>query len=120
MVNTTTFFTAVKTNIQALVLTKATHIAAGTGSTTPTPADTTLDTETLRNARQDDSTGTSDVVVSLFISSVQGNGTSLVEVGAFDDASSGDMMNRALITLVGKTASIEVWVDIEQQIDVTQ
>ena len=120
MVNTTTFLTAIKTNIKALVLTKATYMAAGTGTTAATAADTALGTEIERNAIAESTTGTSDVVVSLFLGSTEANGSSLTEVGSFDAAAAGNMMNRALFTAITKTSSVDVWIDVEEQIDVTQ
>jgi len=120
MTNTTTFLNTIKSNTQAFVLTKSTYIAAGTGTTTPTAADTALETETVRKARQESTTGTSDVIVSLFLGTADANGDVLTEVGALDAASVGNLMNHSLITAITKAADTDVWIDIEEQIDVTQ
>ena len=120
MTNTTTFLTAVKNDIQAFVLTKATYMAVGTDTTAASAADSALGTEVKRKAIEESTTGTSDVVVSLLLTSADANASSITEVGAFDASSAGNMMNRALYTAIAKTASIDVWIDIEEQIDVTQ
>lgn len=120
MTNTQTFLDAVKSDIQTFTLSKSTYIAVGTGTTTETSSDTTLETETLRKARQEYSTGTSDVVVSMFIGSTEANGDSLTEVGALDAASSGNLMMRKTFPAISKTSSVDVWVDVEEQIDVIQ
>jgi len=120
MTNMTTFLTAVKGQIKTYTLTKATHIAVGTGTTAETAADTTLETEGVREAIIDSSEGTSDVVVSLFLGSTEGNGSDYTEVGAFDAAADGNMMMRRTFPAIEKTSAIDIWVDIEEQIDVTQ
>ena len=120
MTNTTTFLSAVKADIQAFVLTKSTYMAVGTGTGTPTAADTALGTEVKRKAIEESTTGTSDVVVSLLLTSADANGSSITEVGAFDAVAAGNMMARETYTAIGKTSSIDVWIDIEEQIDVTQ
>ena len=120
MTNTTTFLSTIKTSVQATVLTSSTYLATGTGTTASTAADTTLETELIRKARQESSTGTSDVVVSVFLGSTEGNGSDHTEVGAFDAAASGNMMNRVVFPAINKTSAIDLWIDIEEQIDVTQ
>jgi len=120
MTNTTVFLDAVKESIKTFTLTKSTYMAVGTGTTTATAGDTALETETVRNAIIESTTGTSDVTVSLLITSAQGNGTDLTEVGAFDASSSGNLMMRATYPAITKTASVDVWIDVEEQIDVVQ
>ena len=120
MVNTTAFLNTVKAGVRQTVLDEGTHVAVGTDNTTPTVSDTTLGSEEERNARQEYTEGTSDVIISGFINSTEANSTSLQEVGVFDAASSGNMMMHETFTAISKTSSIEVWVDVEQQIDVTQ
>jgi len=111
-----TIFTSVKADFS----TSFTHVAFGLGTTTPTSADTTMESELVRNARQDISTLSDSVVISGFLGSGQGNGSDITEIGAFDDSSGGNMQDHALITAVGKTSSKELWVDIRNNIKVTQ
>ena len=120
MTNTQTFLDAVKSDVKTFTLTKSTYIAAGTGTSATTAADTTLETETIRKARQESTTGTSDVVVSLFLGTADANGDTLTEVGALDAASTGNLMNHSLITAITKAADTDIWIDIEEQIDVIQ
>ena len=120
MVNTQDFLDDTKADIQTFILTRSTYLAIGSGTTTPTTTDTTLDVEELRKARQEYTQGVSDVVVSLFVGSTEGNGTSYTEVGVFDAASSGNLMMRQTYPSIAKTTAIDIWVDVEEQIDVTQ
>jgi len=120
MVNTTAFLNTVKTGVRATVIAEGTYMAVGTDNTTPAVSDTTLGAEEERNSRQEYTEGTSDIVLSLFVNSTEANSTSLKEVGVFDASSSGNMAMRDIFTAIAKTSSIEVWIDVEQQIDVTQ
>ena len=120
MVNTTTFLDSIKAAIRAGIISDASHGAVGDDNTAPTAGDTTLGNELFRNARQEYTEGVSDVVISLFLNSLEANGESLVEVGLFDAASAGNMLQRSLVTTITKTSGLEVWIDVEEQIDVTQ
>lgn len=120
IVNTTGFLNTIKEGVLDTVVAETTHLAVGTDNTTPTVGDTTLGNEVLRKARQEFTRGTSDVIISLFLNSLEANGNSLKEVGMFDAASAGNLQERSIFTTITKTSSIEVWIDIEEQIDVTQ
>jgi len=120
MVNTTGFLSTVKTGVLDLIETEATHMAVGDDDTTPTAADTALGNELTRKTVQEVTRGTSDVIVSMFLNSTESNGNSLKEVGIFNASSAGDMMERNTFTTINKSSSIEVWIDVEEQVDVTQ
>lgn len=120
MVNTTGFLSTIKTAVKAAVVSNATHMAVGDDNTAPTVGDTTLGNELTRKARQEYTEGTSDVIISLFLNSTESNGNSLKEVGMFDAGAAGNLLERNTFTTISKTSSIEVWIDIEEQIDVTQ
>ena len=120
MVNTTGFLSTIKTAVKASVIAESTHLAVGTDNTAATAGDTALGAQVTIKTRQEYTEGTSDVIVSLFLNSVESNGNSLKEVGVFDAASSGDMAMRDTFTAIAKTNSIEVWMDVEQQISVVQ
>lgn len=120
MVNTTGFLNTIKSGIQDTITTNATHLAVGDDNTTPTVGDTALGNELLRKARQETTQGVSDVIISLFINSLEGNGNDLKEVGMFDAAAAGNLLERNIFTTISKSSSLEVWIDIEEQIDVTQ
>lgn len=120
MVNTTGFLTTVKAGIRSTIISNATHLAVGTDATTPTAGDTALGAEVTRKARQEFTEGVSDVIISLFLNSLEGNGNALVEVGMFDAVSGGNLLERSTYTVINKSSSLEVWIDIEEQIDVTQ
>ena len=120
MVNTTGFLNTIKSGSQDTIITNATHMAVGDDNTTPTVGDTALGNELTRKTIQETTKGISDVIISLFLNSTESNGNSLKEVGMFDDPSSGNLLERSVFTTISKTSSIEVWIDIEEQIDVTQ
>ena len=120
MVNTTTFLNSVKAAIRAGIIADATYVAVGTDDTAPTSGDTTLGAEVTRKARQEYTEGTSDVIISLFLNSTESNGNALKEVGMLDASSAGNLLQRNTFTTINKTTGLEVWIDIEEQIDVTQ
>ena len=120
MTNTQDFLDDSKSNQQTFTLTRSTYVAAGTGTATVSASDTTLEAETVRKARQEYTEGTSDVVISLFLGAGDANGDDITEVGAFDASSAGNMLNHSLITAITKAADVDIWIDIEEQIDVTQ
>lgn len=97
-----------------------THVDFGTGTTDVTSADTVMETSVVRNARQDISTLSDSVVISGFLGGGQANGSSITEIGAFDQGAGGNMQDHALITAVAKTSSKELWVDIRNNIKITQ
>lgn len=120
MVNTTGFLNTIKTAVRASVISNSTHLAVGDDNTTPTAGDTALGNELTRKARQEYTEGTSDVIISLWLNSTESNGNALKEVGMFDAASGGNLLERNIFTVINKVSTIEVWIDIEEQIDVTQ
>lgn len=120
MVNTTTFLNSIKAAIRAGIISDASHVAAGDDNTTPTAGDTALGNEVIRKARQEYTEGTSDVIISLFLNSLESNGDALKEVGMFDASSGGNLLQRNIFSTINKTTGLEVWIDIEEQIDVTQ
>lgn len=120
MVNTTGFLTTIKSGVRTTIINNATHLAVGTDNTTPTVGDTVLGAEVTRKSRQEYTEGASDVIISLFLNSLESNGDALVEVGMFDDPSSGNLLERSIYTVINKSNSLEVWIDIEEQIDVMQ
>lgn len=120
MVNTTGFLNTIKSAVKDTVVSNATHLAVGDDNTTPTVGDTALGNELTRKARQEVTQGTSDVIISLFLNSTESNGNELKEVGMFDAGAAGNLLERNIFTTISKSTSIEVWIDIEEQIDVTQ
>jgi len=84
-----------------------THVAFGTGSATFSEDDTTLDTETVRNAVSNIDKQNTTIEWTATLTEAQGNGTTIQEVGLFNDASSGDMFIRTVVFPVAKTSSFE-------------
>ena len=120
MVLNNNILTTINTSVKTDFSDEFTHVDFGTGTTTPTASDTVMDTSVVRNARQDISTLSDSVVISGFLGSGQGNGSSITEIGSFDASSGGNMQNHSLITAVTKTSSKELWVDIRNNIKISQ
>lgn len=120
MTNTQAFLDAVKQDIKDYIIANSTYVAAGTGTTTETTSDTTLEAENYRAARQEYTEGTSDVVVSLLMPSTSADDEDVTEVGVLNAASLGDLMMRKVFPAITWTSDIDIWIDIEEQIDVTQ
>lgn len=102
-----------------------THGAIGTGSSGEQASDDSLDNEVLRKARADItdgniSNGTGSTTVSLFVNSTEANGETVSEVGFFDSSSGGEMQSRDVFNSVDKNNSIELFFDIDLNIEVTQ
>lgn len=80
------------------------HMAIGTGNTAAGASDTALQTELDRNALT--SRTDSGAVVTYVADWAAGDGTgSITEVGVFNAASSGTMLNRAVFSTITKGAS---------------
>lgn len=83
------------------------HIAFGTGSTAFSDTDTELDSETVRNAISNTDRQSTTIEWTGTLSTAQGNGTTIQEVGLFNDITTGDMAIRQVIYPVNKTSSFE-------------
>ena len=83
--------------IAAAILADLSHVAIGTGTTAATVSDTTLETETDRNANSKETqTGASVEIRALFTNAELP--AQVEEVGTFDAGASGDMYTRELKT----------------------
>ena len=81
-----------------------THMAVGTGSTSPASGDTSLDSESDRNALT--STTVTDNAVAYVATWAAGDATAaLTEAGIFDASSGGDCLARTVFSVVNKGAS---------------
>jgi len=120
MVLTNAVLSSIKTAVKTQIITDFTHVDFGTGTTAVTSADTDMETSVVRNARQDYTSLSNDIIISGFLGSGQANGSSITEIGCFDAASAGNMQEHALITAVVKTSSKELWIDIRNKLTVTQ
>jgi len=120
MTNTQAFLDAIRESVKDYVIAEGTHLAVGTGTTAATSADTQLETEVLRMARQEHTEVTNSVVLSLLVGSTDANGSALTEVGVLDAAEAGNLMMRITFPTITKTADIDVWIDVEEMVDVTQ
>jgi hypothetical protein len=80
-----------------------THMAIGTGGTSPAAGQTTLTTELDRNALT--SKTRSGAVLTMVGDWAAGDGTgAITEAGVFDASSSGNMYSRALFSTINKAA----------------
>lgn len=91
---------------------KPSHMAVGTGTTDPKKADTTLENEIHRNAfKVGASRQNATVTYQAEFGPTEGTGA-ITEVGIFNHASAGTMLNRATFPVVNKAAAdtlIIVW-----------
>jgi len=92
----------------------------GTGTATPSASDTDLDTPTITKTFVsgyplfDESA--KKVTTRLFISSVEGNGTAISEVGEFNTDSPKEMISRDVFTAISKTSGDEIAVIITHKV----
>lgn len=120
MVLNDNLLTSVKADVKTTISTNFTHVDFGTGTTPPTSVDTVMETSVVRNIRQDITTLSDSVIISGFLGSGQANSSAITEIGSFDASSGGNMQDHSLITAVAKTSSKELWVDIKNNIVVSQ
>lgn len=85
-----------------------THFGYGTGTTAAAAADTALETQVARDTITQKIKDTGKLTVKYYLSSANGNGSTLTEVGLFNAASSGTMYARAIHAAIAKTSSISV------------
>jgi len=107
MVSTTTFKKKIAESITTGTLTKPSHIAFGTGTSTLTENSTSLGTETIRNAITSTNLQAQTVEMTATLTTAQGNSTYIAETGLFNAASAGDMYGCQSIIAFEKTSSFE-------------
>ena len=120
MVNTTYLLGDIRDNTKQRIIDVATYLGVGTGTATASDTDTALDNEVLRKARQEYTNNTNNVIISLWLGTSEANGNDLAEVGCFDASSGGNLLSRDNFTALSKTNDMEVWFDIEEDVDVSQ
>ncbi len=121
MTNSTVFLGLIKQDVKDGVVAECTYMAVGSGTATESPSDTSLGDEVDRNARIEYTEGTDNVVISGWWGSSEANGNDLTEVALANSSSTAeDILSRSTFTAVTKTAGTEVWVDVEEQVSVTQ
>ena len=106
------WLTVVRDAMYGDAITAPTHVAIGTGTTAVTGADTTLETEVLRDACTNGKVGTDKVSYTKTWATTDGNGNSFTEAGAINAASAGTLANRKIFPEFAKTASYELRVSI--------
>ena len=120
MVLTNTFLDDIKSQAKSRIIATHSYGAIGTGTTSASATDTTLETEILRKARQEYTEGTDDVTVSTWIASTEANGNTVSEHGVLDASSSGNLWDRFVFTGISKTSDIELWFDVQVTVSVTE
>lgn len=90
------------------------HMAVGVGTATEKATDTTLGSEVLRKTFSGTTKGTvGKETYEMTILTTEANGNDLSEVGIFNAASAGDMLNRIVFTPISKTSAFELKIEIE-------
>lgn len=121
MTITSTELDAIKQDILDNIVAGYTHVGFGTGTATPSPSDTALVAQVLRQARQEYTETASRVTIAGFLNASQANGNTIAEVGVFDAISAGNMKTRNTYTTpIVKTTDKEVWTDTTVTVTVTQ
>lgn len=112
MVLTNTELSNIFSNVKSKLATDFVEVAFGSGTTTETSGDTSLQTETLQQALQEQTILSDRVIFSGFVGAGQINGTTINETG-FKDAASGNLLQRkVLMTGFSKTINKEFWTDL--------
>lgn len=118
---TTTFLNNLKADALTYAGTQMTHVAFGSGTTTPAASDTTLEGEFTRVARTEIVTTSTKVTVSGFLGAATANGNTIAKVGGFNASTAGDLAEQfKLASSIAKTSDKEVWVDLDMTITTTE
>lgn len=104
------FIDTITTQIADQFETDLSHMAVGDDDTTPVDTDTTLGNETYREAMFSESS-TTEYRAELFLDTTENNGNDIKEAGLFTAGAGGDMYARALINVINKSTSIEVFIE---------
>ena len=89
------------------------HIAVGSGTTSPLPEQTQLTTETHREEIFESNITANSFTTSVFLDVTENNGNIVNEIGSFNASSSGTMVSRNLTTSSEKTSSKEFYYDVK-------
>ena len=78
--------------------------------------------ETFRDAMDtfDKTSEVDKITAGLVIGSTENNGNDVKEYGIFDDPSAGTMYLRDLLNTISKTSDIQLYIDVELTITVTE
>jgi len=101
--------TLASTAITASLNSTITHIAVGSGTTTPVIGDTTLSSEDYREVKFSSLATSTKYQVSVRLDVTENNGNTINEWGAFNAGSGGTMYFRNLTTAFAKTSSNEAY-----------
>ena len=97
-----------------------THVAIGTGDTAATTGDTTLETETDRNALSSvDTSVAKDVTYIADYSAAELNGTTMTEFGLFNASSAGSMFMREVISATTFTGDLELQIQATMRFSIS-
>ena len=108
----TTTLTAIESAGVTTLSNRALFIAVGTGTSTASSTQTTLDVEVLRETVFNTIAATSSYTVSMYLDVTEANGNIIGEIGTFNSSSSGTMVSRNLTTTQSKTSSKEFYYDL--------
>jgi len=90
------------------VPTAPTHVAFGTGTTVFNAADTSLESETKRISIDTTTTSNKKVVYNAALSTAEGNGALLTELGLLNADSDGDLFQRTTFNSITKNNTISI------------
>ena len=90
-----------------------THIAVGSDNTTPDESDTSLGSETYREALYNSNVSSNIALFDARLDVTENNGNTINEVSTQDASSGGNMQTRNLTTSFTKTSSNEVFYRIK-------
>lgn len=116
----TNFLNEMRDAIKDEIGTDWSHVAIGTGTTTPAVGDTTLTTEVLRKAQQEASSTTNTKTVSMWVASTEANGNDITEVGVLNAGVGGTLWCHNTFSAITKASDIEIWFDLTTTITVTE
>lgn len=119
MVITNSTIAGIKQATKDNIISTFTHMAFGTGTFSGLSSATSLNNELVTNARQEYTELSNSVVISGFLSKTEQNGSVIKEAGC-KEGSTGTLHSGKAIDVVNKTSSVELWIDNEISINISQ
>jgi len=117
MVVQNTILTQLETAAITSISNTITHVAVGSGTTTPDATQTQLVSEDYREALFTSSSTPNTFTTALYLDVTENNTNTVAEIGAFNSSSGGTMVSRNLTTPATKTSSKEMYFDIKYTVD---
>lgn len=123
MVKTQSLIDDVKEDVKDHILNNYNYVGFGDSAVPASIGQTAMGNEITRIARQTTTELTNNVIISAYLNSTEGNGSTYQEIAVFDTGTAGanEMQERIVLgSSYTKTSDKELWVDFNTEIEVIE